>query len=132
MKNPKLIHRLLTKMAESTLDGTCGLDDEEIENVVSTLKETDCGLEETEIVSALSHLDKIPRDKMLDIASALVERKLYIEQICQRYGITRATLNRWQQKGKLPPFRHEASRKSYILLSEADRSVKDYVAKYEK
>lgn len=132
MKNPKLIHRLLTKMAESTLDGTCGLDDEEIENVVSTLKETDCGLEETEIVSALSRLDKIPRDKMLDIASALVERKLYIEQICQRYGITRATLNRWQQKGKLPPFRHEASRKSYILLSEADRSVKDYVAKYEK
>ena len=132
MKNPKLIHRLLIKMAESTLDGTCGLDDEEIENVVSTLKETDCGLEETEIVSALSHLDKIPRDKMLDIASALVERKLYIEQICQRYGITRATLNRWQQKGKLPPFRHEASRKSYILLSEADRSVKDYVAKYEK
>ena len=132
MKNPKLIHRLLTKMAESTLDGSCGLDDEEIENVVSTLKETDCGLEETEIVSALSHLDKIPRDKMLDIASALVDRKLYIEQICQRYGITRATLNRWQQKGKLPPFRHEASRKSYILLSEADRSVKDYVEKYEK
>lgn len=132
MKNPKLIHRLLTKMAESTLDGTCGLDDEEIENMVSTLKETDCGLEETEIVSAISHLDKIPRDKMLEIASALVDRKLYIEQICQRYGITRATLNRWQQKGKLPPFRHEASRKSYILLSEADRSVKDYVAKYEK
>lgn len=132
MKNPKLIHRLLTKMAESTLDGSCGLDDDEIENVVSTLKETDCGLEETEIVSAISHIDKIPRDKMLDIASALVDRKLYIEQICQRYGITRATLNRWQQKGKLPPFRHEASRKSYILLSEADRSVKDYVAKYEK
>lgn len=132
MKNPKLIHRLLTKMAESTLDGTCGLDDEEIENVVSTLKETDCGLEEAEIVSAISHIDTIPRDKMLDIASVIVDRKLYIEQICQRYGITRATLNRWQQKGKLPPFRHEASRKSYILLSEADRSVKDYVAKYEK
>lgn len=132
MENPKLLHRLLTKMAESTLDGTCGLDDEEIENVVSTLKETDCGLEEAEIVSALSHLDKIPRDKILDIASALVDRKLYIEQICQRYGITRATLNRWQQKGKLPPFRHEASRKSYILLSEADRFVKDYVEKYEK
>ena len=132
MKNPKLIHRLLTKMAESTLDGTCGLDDEEIENVVSTLKETDCGLEETEIVSAISHIDKIPRDKMLEIASALVDRKLYIEQICQRYGITRATLNRWQQKGKLPPFRHEASRKSSILSSEADRSVKEYVEKYEK
>ena len=132
MKNPKLLHRLLTKMAESTHDGSCGLDDEEIENMVSTLKETDCGLEEAEIVSAISHIDKIPRDKMLEIASALVDRKLYIEQICQRYGITRATLNRWQQKGKLPPFRHEASRKSYILLSEADRSVKDYVAKYEK
>lgn len=132
MKNPKLIHRLLIKMADSTLDGTCGLDDEEIENVVSTLKETDCGLQETEIVSALSHLDEIPKDKILEIASALVDRKLYIEQICQRYGITRATLNRWQQKGKLPPFRHEASRKSYILLSEADRSVKDYVKKYEK
>ena len=65
-------------------------------------------------------------------APYLIDRKLYIEQICQRYGITRATLNRWQQKGKLPPFRHEASRKSYILLSEADRSVKDYVEKYEK
>ena len=132
MKNPKLIHRLLTKMADSTLDGTCGLDDEDIEYIAQNLKETDCGLEETEIVSALSHVNEIPRDKMLEIASALVDRKLYIEQICQRYGITRATLNRWQQKGKLPPFRHEASRKSYILLSEADRSVKDYVAKYEK
>ena len=119
-------------MADSTLDGTCGLDDEEIEYIAQNLKETDCGLEETEIVSALSHVNEIPRDKMLEIASALVDRKLYIEQICQRYGITRATLNRWQQKGKLPPFRHEASRKSYILLSEADRSVKDYVAKYEK
>ena len=32
MKNPKLIHRLLTKMADSTLDGSCGLDDEEIEH----------------------------------------------------------------------------------------------------
>lgn len=130
--NPKLIHRLLTKMAESTLDGTCGLDDEEIENVVSRLKETDCGLEDAEIVSAISHLGEIPKDKILDIATVIVDRKLYIEQICQRYGITRATLNRWQQKGKLPPFRHEASRKSYILLSEADRSVKDYVEKYEK
>lgn len=53
-------------------------------------------------------------------------RKINIEQTCQRYGISRATLNRWQENGKLPPFRKDSGGKVYLWQDEADRCVSAY------
>lgn len=62
-------------------------------------------------------------DEILEISSFLTRRKLNIEQICQQFGISRATLNRWQQEGKLPRFRKDSGGKCYLWLDECRTAV---------
>lgn len=70
-------------------------------------------------------------EELLAMAEFLSRRKLNIEQICQRYGISRATLNRWQDKDKLPPFRKDSGGKDYIFSDEADEWVKKWEKTHE-
>lgn len=65
-------------------------------------------------------------EELLAICETMARRKLNIEKVCQRYGITRATLNRWQQKGKLPPFHKDSGGKDYLFSDEAD----NYIARW--
>ena len=132
MKNPKLIHRLLTKMADSTLDGTCGLDDEEIEHIAESLKETDCGLEDRRIISALVELRNISANKIAMIAEAIIDRKMYEESICLKYGISRPTMYRWMKKGKLPcRFRKDGQGKKFLFESECDEAIERWIGENE-
>lgn len=62
-------------------------------------------------------------EELLAICETMARRKLNIEKVCQRYGITRATLNRWQQKGKLPQFHKDSGGKDYLFSDEADAFV---------
>ena len=65
-------------------------------------------------------------EEMLAIGQMMVHRKLNIEQVCQHFGISRATLNRWQQCGKLPPFRKDSGGKDFLWLDEAEEAVNEY------
>lgn len=65
------------------------------------------------------------------IYSAMMNRKMNIEKICQTYGISRATLNRWQNKGKLPPFRKDSGGKDYLFSLEIEESLKRWNSTHE-
>ena len=65
-------------------------------------------------------------EEMIAIGSMILHRKINIEQTCQHFGISRATLNRWQQCGKLPPFRKDSGGKDFLWLDEAEETVRDY------
>ena len=132
MKNAKLIHRLLMKMAESTLDGTCGLDDEEIEHIAESLKETGCGLEDAKTVPVLMELRDMPAEEMARIAEAIIDRKMYEESICLKYGISRPTMYRWMEKGKLPcRFRKDGQGKKFLFESECDEALEKWIGENE-
>lgn len=90
--SPKTIAHLLRSVATMFDNDQCGLDDEEM----------------AEVVAMFTH------------------RKMNIEQTCQYFGISRATLNRWQQSGKLPQFRKDCGGKDYLYQDECD----EYIAKY--
>lgn len=63
-------------------------------------------------------------EELIEIGAMLMSRKLNIEMVCQKYNISRATLNRWQQKGKLPPFRKDSGGKDYLLQTEIEESLR--------
>lgn len=65
-------------------------------------------------------------EEIHEIILLFTHRKLNIEQTCQRYGISRATLNRWQDSGKLPPFHKDSGGKMYLWQDEADRSIEEW------
>lgn len=67
-----------------------------------------CGLDEEELIA---------------LCSMFLHRKINIEQTCQHFGVSRATLNRWQQCGKLPPFHKDCGGKDYLWLDEAEEYV---------
>lgn len=60
------------------------------------------------------------------LAAFLNHRKRNIEQICQDYGISRATLTRWQDKGKLPPFRKDSGGKCFLFRDEIEESLRKW------
>lgn len=70
-------------------------------------------------------------EELLAMSEFFMRRKINIEQICQRYGITRATLNRWQQKGKLPHFHKDSGGKDYLFSDEADECVSRWSLAHE-
>lgn len=63
-------------------------------------------------------------EEMQSLVATMFNRKRNIEQICQDYGISRATLNRWQEKGKLPPFHKDSGGKYYLYSNEADAAIR--------
>lgn len=65
-------------------------------------------------------------EEISEMIAMFSHRKINIEQTCQRYGISRATLNRWQECGKLPPFMKDSGGKAYLWQDVADKSVSDY------
>lgn len=65
-------------------------------------------------------------EEISEMIAMFSHRKINIEQTCQRYGISRATLNRWQESGKLPPFRKDSGGKVYLWQDEADRCISAY------
>lgn len=65
-------------------------------------------------------------DELAEVVAMFTHRKMNIEQTCHYYGISRATLNRWQQSGKIPPFRKDCGGKDYLYQDECDESVRKY------
>ena len=59
-------------------------------------------------------------EEILAIASLLTNRKMSIEQTAQRYGVSRATVYRWIDAGKLPRPHKEPGGKEYMILNECD------------
>lgn len=71
-------------------------------------------------------------DEIKELVLFFTHRKINIEQTCQRYGISRATLNRWQGCGKLPPFHKDSGGKMFLWQDEADRSIAAWNEKQKK
>lgn len=122
--NPKITARLMQSMASGMLNDSCGIDDDEIEHALDELDKMQCGVGHDEMKKVVERLYELPQEKRMEIIEKFVDRKIGIEQICQRYGITRATLNRWQRKGKLPSFRKDCGGKDYLFTGEADEWVR--------
>lgn len=76
--------------------------------------------------------DELDDDEIREIILLFTHRKLNIEQICQRYGISRATLNRWQECGKLPQFRKDSGGKMFLWQDEADGAIAQWSAADKK
>lgn len=126
MYSKQLLSRMLSKMSSDLIHNDCGLDDEEIKHIVNEMSDIECNIGLDELKRFISELRGVPIEKKLEIAEKFVDRKLYEEDICNRYGISRPTIYRWQKQGKLPKFRHEGGKKNYIFLVEADNAVRTH------
>lgn len=87
----KLIGKLLIEVGNKIIDGSCGLDDEEI----------------------------------LSISSTILHRKLNIEQTCQVYGFSRATLFRKIANKEFPKPHKDSGGKEYFWQDEIEMFIKD-------
>lgn len=114
------------KMADSLMGNGCGLDDDELRHVAEQLESVDCGMSSEELRRAVEQYEALPEDKREQIAAVLTDRKLYEEDLCNRYGISRPTVYRWMEKGKLPKYRHDGGGKNYLYCLEADKTVREY------
>lgn len=65
-------------------------------------------------------------DELMAVAQMMVHRKMNIEQTCQHFGVSRATINRWQQCGKLPEFKKDSGGKDYLWMDEAEEAVETW------
>lgn len=79
---------------------------------------------------AADRIDKdacgLDNDELMEVATIFVHKKMNIEQTCQHFNISRATLNRWQQSGKLPEFRKDSGGKDYLWMDEAEEAVEKW------
>lgn len=82
----KLVGKLLIDAGNRIINGTCGLDDDEI----------------------------------LALSSTLLHRKLNIEQTCQTYGFSRATLFRKIERGEFPKPHKDSGGKEYFWQDEIE------------
>lgn len=71
-------------------------------------------------------------DELRAMATMFAHRKLNIEQTCQHFGISRATLNRWQQSGKLPEFKKDSGGKDYLWMDEAEETVERWEEEHKE
>lgn len=62
-------------------------------------------------------------DEYMELFGAFTHRKMNIEKVCCYFGISRATLNRWQECGKLPQFHKDSGGKKYLCQDEIDDSI---------
>lgn len=83
-----------------------------LRNVASMFEKDQCGMDEEE---------------MIEFASLFLHKRMNIEKTCQHYGISRATLNRWQQQGKMPQFHKDSGGKDYLYLDECE----EYLHKFQ-
>lgn len=59
-------------------------------------------------------------DELFDFAMTLCHRKLYLGQIENTYKISTRTIERYIEKGYLPPFKSEPSGKKYLWQDEIE------------
>jgi len=126
MYSPKLISRLLSKLSSDLSGQKCGIDDDELKQIANDLESVDCGLSDDELKRSIAKFNSLPTEKKAEIAEKIINRKLYEEDIIARYGISRPTMYRWIEKGKLPPFHSEGGKKNYLFAIEADEAVSKY------
>ena len=60
-------------------------------------------------------------DELFDFAMTLCHRKMYIGQIENAYNISTRTIERYIEKGYLPPFKSEPSGKKYLWQDDIER-----------
>lgn len=77
-------------------------------------------------------------DELFDFAMTLCHRKMYIGQIENAYKISTRTIERYIEKGYLPPFKSEPSGKKYLWQDDIEsflinkQEVKDKVKKEKR
>jgi len=126
MYNVKYISRMLHLTADGLTSGKCGLDDEELVHIAEDFDTTDCGMDTEQLRKVAQAYDDLPQSKKEELAEKCLNRKLYEEALCIRYGIERPTLFRWIAKGKLPKFRRDGNGRQFMYALEADASVRAY------
>lgn len=65
----------------------------------------------------------LDEDELMSVAQMFTHRKMNIEQLGQYFNVSRATIYRWEDKGKLPEFRKDCGDKEYLFLDEAEEAV---------
>lgn len=57
-------------------------------------------------------------DDIIETFGPVIRKKLNAEQVCEHYGISRATLTRWMSSGKIPEPHKEPGGKIYWFADE--------------
>lgn len=96
----------------------CDIPDEELQKVAQAhdLGLLSDGIKEGRIKVSKKAMDIITSIFGLDI--------MYIEEICQHYGISRATHARWMECGKMPRLRKDSGGKKYNYLHECEETLR--------
>lgn len=102
----------------------CDIPDEELQKVAQAhdLGLLSIGIKEGRI--------KVSQKAMKAISAIFGMDIMYIEEICQYYGISRATHARWVEKGKLPPLRKTGGGKKYNYLHECEEYLRNWNDKH--
>lgn len=95
----------------------CDIPDEELQKVAQA---HDLGLLSDGIKDGRI---KVSKRAMKIISAVFGLDIMYIEEICQHYGISRATHSRWVECGKLPPLRKDSGGKKYNYLHECEEAL---------
>lgn len=124
MSNLKAIVKQLHDNILLGVSGKFGLDDADINTIAERLDGIDCGIENDELRAVADKFDNLPDEKKQEIIYAIVERKMYEESICRKYGISRATMYRWMKQGRLPKeFHRDGEGRQFLYESECDEAL---------